>query len=140
MTATTEEDHRSLGDRAATGSAPMPVYRFRFLDKSGRVIAGHYSRCEDDAAARAYADGLAAQTGNSNIEISRGDRPASHEPPDPLWTMAVDDLQPPRKKVRRWEPGLRNCPRCESPDLFVIRLPIVRCLTCSCAYQCDVPI
>ena len=122
----------------------MSVYRFRFLDKSGRVIAGHYSRCEDDDAARAYADGLAAQTGNSNIEISRGDPSGSRETAEPLWSMAIDDRQAPsidrRKKVRRWGPGLRNCPRCKSPDLFVIRLPIVRCLTCSCAYECDVPV
>ena len=72
----------------------MLVYRFRFLDKFGRVIAGHYSRCEDDDAARAYSDVLAAQTGNSNIEISRGDRPGSRETPDPLWTTAVDEFQP----------------------------------------------
>jgi len=121
----------------------VPVYRFRFLDKSGRVIAGHYSRCENDGAARAYADGLAVQTGNSNIEISRSDRPGSRETPEPLRSMAIDDRQTPsvdrRKKVRRWGLGLRKCPRCESPDLFVIRLPIVRCLTCSCAYECDVP-
>ena len=119
----------------------MPVYRFRFLDKLGRVIAGHYGRCEDDNAARAYADALAAKTGNSNIEISSGDRPVSREISGPSWATAVDNLRPPsddrRKKVRRWAPGLHNCPRCSSPDLFVIRLPIVRCLTCYCAYQFD---
>src|SRR5262249_47368244 len=119
----------------------MAEYRFRFLDKLDRVIAGHYSRCEDDDAARAYADVLAAQIGNSNIEISSGDRPVSLEIPDPLWARAVDDPDPPsndrRKKVRRWGRRLCSWPRCQSPDLLVIRLPIVRCLTCDCTYQFD---
>src|SRR5262249_22192316 len=119
----------------------MAEYRFRFLDKLDRVIAGHYSRCEDDDAARAYADVLAAQIGNSNIEISTGDRPVSREASDPLRATAVDNPRPPsddrRKKVRRWTPGLHECPRCSSPDLLVVRLPIVGCLTCYCAYQFD---
>ena len=119
----------------------MAVYHFQFLDKSDRVIAGHYSRCEDDDAARRHADVLVAQTRNSNISIWNGDRPVSRETPDRSRAMAADDLQPPsndrRKKVRQWGRGLCTCPRCESPDLLVIRLPVVQCLACYCAYQFD---
>jgi len=28
-----------------------------------------------------------------------------------------------------------NCPQCQAPDLVVIRLPIVRCLSCGCLYR-----
>lgn len=52
----------------------MPAYRFRVLDKSDRVIAGHHNRCENDDAARAYADVLVAQIGNPNIKILSGER------------------------------------------------------------------
>jgi hypothetical protein len=48
----------------------MPIYRFRILDKSGRVIAGQYSHCVDDEAARANAKMLVEQVRGLGIEAS----------------------------------------------------------------------
>jgi hypothetical protein len=47
----------------------MPIYRFRILDNGNRVIAGQYSPCADDDAAREHAEILAAQAKGLGIEI-----------------------------------------------------------------------
>jgi hypothetical protein len=47
----------------------MPIYRFRILDHGNRVIAGQYSHCKDDDAAREQADILAAQVKDLSVEI-----------------------------------------------------------------------
>jgi len=47
----------------------MPIYRFRILDKFNRFIAGQYSRCADDDAAREHAESLATQAKGPGIEI-----------------------------------------------------------------------
>ena len=47
----------------------MPICRFRILDNGNRVIAGQYSHCKDDDAAREHADILAAQVKGLGAEI-----------------------------------------------------------------------
>src|SRR5262245_8483398 len=60
----------------------MPIYRFRILDKLDRVIAGQYSYCSDDDAARRHADILAARTRRHDIAIWQGDRLVPREVQD----------------------------------------------------------
>jgi hypothetical protein len=58
----------------------MPIYRFRILGRSDQVIAGQYSHCKDDDAARQHADILAAQRRYSNIVIWDDDRQVPPRP------------------------------------------------------------
>ena len=60
----------------------MPIYRFRFVDKFYQVIAGQWSDCDDDSAAREHADILAAQIDNLSIEIWNGGRQVPRKRPD----------------------------------------------------------
>jgi len=68
----------------------MPIYRFRILGGSDQVIAGQYSHCRDDDAARRHADTLAAQRRNANIAIWDHERqvPREHPGPSPDTTAA----------------------------------------------------
>ena len=47
----------------------MPIYRFRILDNGNRAIAGQYSHCKNDDAAREHAEILAAQVKGCSVEI-----------------------------------------------------------------------
>jgi hypothetical protein len=48
----------------------MPLYRFRILDKSNRVVAGQGSICKNDDAAREHAELLATRVRDTDqIEI-----------------------------------------------------------------------
>jgi hypothetical protein len=51
------------------GARDMGIYRFRILDNGNRVIAGQYSHCKDDDAARELADILAAQVKGLSVDI-----------------------------------------------------------------------
>ena len=134
----------------------MPIYRFRILDEFDHVIAGQYSHCKDDDAARRHANILAALSRNSNIEIWDCDLPVLRTP-GPRWARAVENRRlrsnDRRRQVRqragpicqppiigdeqRWG-GLRNnCPRCKAPDVLAIRWPTVQCLACGCTYEFD---
>ena len=62
----------------------MPIYRFRILDETKHVIAGQYSHCNDDDAARRHADIFAAQARSPNIVIWDDDRQVLREHADPL--------------------------------------------------------
>jgi len=95
----------------------MPVYRFRILDKFGRVIAGQYIQCTDDDAARRHADILAAVSRKPGIEIWNRDQPVARDAPD-------------ESRIR-----LHNCPQCGCPDVSVVRWPAATCLACGCAYE-----
>lgn len=68
----------------------MPIYRFRILSSSDQVIAGRYSHCKDDDAARWLADAIAAQSRNSNVEIWNGGRQVPREHSDPLPDEAAE--------------------------------------------------
>ena len=128
----------------------MPIYRFRILDKSDRVIAGQHWHCEDDDVARRHAEILAAQTKHSCIEIWRdaqqvprispadalpladeGGLPKSHRP------ASVDSSGETMRRRRVAEIAkLCSCPNCGSPDLVVVKWPkIVACLACKRRYS-----
>ena len=72
----------------------MPIYRFRILDETKHVIAGQYSHCNDDDAARRHAEILAAQTRNPNIVIWDDDRQVFRE------HVALVAKRRPAKKAR----------------------------------------
>ena len=72
----------------------MPLYRFRILDASHRVIARQYSYREDDGAARGHAEILAAQTEHPNIEIWSNERQVPRKRSG-LLPVATDDRPKP---------------------------------------------
>jgi hypothetical protein len=76
--------------RATQGTRVMPIYRFRILGGSDQVIAGQYSHCKDDDAARRHADILATRNRNSNIVIWDYDRQVPREYPAPLPDKAAE--------------------------------------------------
>jgi hypothetical protein len=77
----------------------MPIYRFRILDNGNRIIAGQYSHCKDDDAAREHADILAAQFKGPSVEIwSEQQREVPRERPKAL---SADDNGPKRRRSGR---------------------------------------
>ena len=122
----------------------MPIYRFRILDKSDRVIAGQHWHCADDDVARRHAEILAAQTRHSSIEIWRDAQQVPRISPAEALPLADEGGLPKshrydqRRQQRRNDAEIAtlcNCPHCGSPDLVVIQWPnIVECLACKRGY------
>ena len=70
----------------------MPLYRFRILNKSGRVVASQSAFCANDDGARAHAAMLAAETRTHPIEISEG---------EPRVAVETGDAEKFRREARR---------------------------------------
>ena len=81
----------------------MSIYRFRILNKLHSVIAGQYSFCADDDAARRHDDILSAETHDSDIEIWHEQQQVPRKRPDAV-TLADDG----RARSSGWRPYRRR--------------------------------